>query len=385
MTSIKYIANIRLPTEKAHGLQIMKTCEALAKSGIKVELVVPRRFNYIKNDPFAYYGVKNNFKITKLRCLDLISFGIFDRLGFWTTSWTFYLSVKKYFKLETAELDGDKTIFYTRDLPMAYWLLKHFSPVYYEIHTLPAKITKIYKTVWERCSGLVVISNGLKNKLVEEGANKNKILVARDAVDVDKFNITSSKRESRIKLNLPVDQKIIIYTGHLYKWKGADLLAKVASLIPTDLNVYLVGGVASDVEKFRKFYHAPNLHIIGWQPYDAMPYWLKAADLLVLPNSAQESISALYTSPLKLFEYMVSGNIILASDLPSIREVLSGNESLFFESDNILSLKNMIEQVFDKKIDIISKVEGARSKINLFTWEKRAEDIIKFLNNNNNV
>ena len=31
--NILYLANVRLPTEKAHGAQIMKTCEALAAAG----------------------------------------------------------------------------------------------------------------------------------------------------------------------------------------------------------------------------------------------------------------------------------------------------------------------------------------------------------------
>ncbi len=35
---ILYIANIRLPTEKAHGIQIMKMCEAFAHAGAEVEL-----------------------------------------------------------------------------------------------------------------------------------------------------------------------------------------------------------------------------------------------------------------------------------------------------------------------------------------------------------
>ena len=83
---ILYIANIRLPTEKAHGIQIMNMCEALANLGHKVELVTPWRFNFIKSNPFDYYGVEKNFKITKLPSLDLVRFG---RIGFWVQSASF--------------------------------------------------------------------------------------------------------------------------------------------------------------------------------------------------------------------------------------------------------------------------------------------------------
>ena len=38
-----YIANARIPSEKAHPYQILKMCEAFAQSGAEVELVVPFR------------------------------------------------------------------------------------------------------------------------------------------------------------------------------------------------------------------------------------------------------------------------------------------------------------------------------------------------------
>ncbi len=71
---IIYIANTRLPTEMAHGLQIMKMCEAFVKKGIELELVVPMRFRISKlgrKDSFDYYRVKKIFKIKKIFCFDL--------------------------------------------------------------------------------------------------------------------------------------------------------------------------------------------------------------------------------------------------------------------------------------------------------------------------
>lgn len=45
MPKLLYLANIRLPTEKAHGLQIMQNCEAFADAGAEVRLWVARRVN----------------------------------------------------------------------------------------------------------------------------------------------------------------------------------------------------------------------------------------------------------------------------------------------------------------------------------------------------
>ena len=65
---ILYFANSRIPTEKAYGLQIMKTCEALAENGVSVDLILPTRKNrpFKGIDVFEYYGVKKNFEINIL-------------------------------------------------------------------------------------------------------------------------------------------------------------------------------------------------------------------------------------------------------------------------------------------------------------------------------
>ena len=75
-----YIDNARIPTEKAHGVHIMKMCEALAnikieEQSLTVELIVPKRINKIKENPFNYYDVEKNFKIKKIPCIDLSFFG----------------------------------------------------------------------------------------------------------------------------------------------------------------------------------------------------------------------------------------------------------------------------------------------------------------------
>ena len=72
---ILYIANARIPTERAHGLQIMKMCEAFSKSGVDVELVVSlgratKKMSQVDN-VWEYYGTTARFKITRLFSFNL--------------------------------------------------------------------------------------------------------------------------------------------------------------------------------------------------------------------------------------------------------------------------------------------------------------------------
>src|SRR5690606_17357892 len=81
MPELIYAANNRLPTEKAHGLQIAQMCEAFAQAGYTVTLVAPRRINTPEmraaGSLWAHYGVDPVFAFRLLLALDL--FPIFPR------------------------------------------------------------------------------------------------------------------------------------------------------------------------------------------------------------------------------------------------------------------------------------------------------------------
>lgn len=375
-----YIANARIPTEKAHGIQIMEVCSAFAKEGLEVELIAPRRFNRIKNDPFRYYGKERNFKIKKLFCLDLI---ILDKYigitGLWAESLTFFFSTLFYMIFQKVD------VVYTRDkffLPFS--LIK--KNIIFEAHTFP-KNYYLYSFFLKRARRIVVITQKLKNLLTESKISLDKILVAPDGVDLKEFNIKETKEECRQKLNLPQDKKIILYTGHLYQWKGADVLLEVARKFSIDnyqFSNYLfifVGGTEKDIVSFKK--QAENLNnvlVVGHRPHSEIPYWLKAADVLVLPNSGEEDISKFWTSPMKMFEYMASRRPIVASDLPSIKEVLNERNAILVEPDNPEALAQGIKEAL-RNTQLSDKItEQAFQGVQEYTWQKRAKNILEFIN-----
>lgn len=370
--NIFYLANVRMPTEKAHGIQIIKMCEAFGRAGHNVKLLAPRRFNPIKESPFFYYGVEKNFEIVKLPCLDFVNAHL-GKIGFWIQIATFYIAAKIY-------LLGKKIdCLYTRDFLPAIIMPWRRRVIFYEIHALPKGGLFFHKIAWNKSKGLIVISEGIKEGLLAYGLPEKKIFVARDAVDLEKFDIGASKNECRAKLNLSQNRKMVLYIGHLYKWKGADLLAQAAKFLGDNADVYLVGGTAADAEIFRKNYPFPNLRIIGWQHQRFMPFWLKAADILVLPTSGREEIGRRYTSPLKLFEYMASGTPIIAADLPSIKEVLSEEEAVFFAADDASSLAKKITESLGRMSELVAAARSARNKARLYSWDKRSEAVGEFI------
>ena len=61
-----YVANLRVPSEKAHVLQSFKMCEAFRRLGLDVELTYPRRRNTAAMegvDALSYYDVECPFPV----------------------------------------------------------------------------------------------------------------------------------------------------------------------------------------------------------------------------------------------------------------------------------------------------------------------------------
>ena len=377
---ILYIANARIPTEKAHGIQIVKMAGSFADAGVNLELVLPTRKNQeFKNvDIHTHYDVQNNFKITKIKTFDptfLFKFPSGTYIKIQTL--LFIKSLRKYFK--QAEIAQDD-ILYTRDQYLIPLLLKFSKNVVWEVHDLPRNKAK-YARYWKKCSKVITITQGLSDELEQLGIDHEKIMVAPDGVDLKIFGqVTQSPADLRDKLSLPKDKKIVLYTGHLYDWKGAQVLAQAADQIDKSAIVVFLGGIDSDITKFKSQYgQQENIQILDRVEHSQVPEYLQAADVLVLPNSSKTQISVKYTSPLKLFEYMTAKKPIVASALPSIREILNKENSMLVAPDDPEILARGINKVLVDPA-LAEKISShAYSEVGQYSWAQRGKNILDFL------
>ncbi len=368
-----YIANARIPTEKAHGIQIMQMCEAFSNSGIKVLLITPWRFNWIKRDPFNYYGIKKNFRIKKLPCIDLIPLDfILKNLALWVQTISFLIFVKVYLMFKKYD------ILYTREQFTGLF----FKDFILEIHSLSKKIKPFHKKIWKKSKKLIVLTTFLKKRLIETDVSGNKILVVPDGVDLEKFDIGISKKEARKKLRLLQNKNLIVYTGHLYDWKGVKTPIEASKLLNKNNLVIFVGGTKKDIKNLKSQVSnskLENVLVVGHRPHSEIPYWLKAADVLVLTGTKTSNISEKYTSPMKMFEYMASKRPIIASDLPSFREVLNDRNAVLVKPDNAQVFLDGIKQTLEN-LHLSDRIsEQAYKDVQKYTWNKRVEKILRFL------
>ncbi len=366
---ITYIANFRIPTMRAHGVQVMKMCEAFAKKGLAVELLIPWRFFSIAEDPFQHHQVQKIFKIKRIFNFDTLQLPL-GKIGSWITTLSFLLFVKIHLFFNRCDT------LYTRELLAGLF----FQNFILEIHHLPAQITPFYKYLLRRAKLIVVITSFLKKELVVSGIPENKILILPDSVDLKEFDLDISKEEARKKLNLPLNKKIIMYSGsfYVYDWKGADVLLEAAKLLPDDYLIVCVGiHNSEEMEQIQKRYAASNILLKYYVPHQSVIWYLKAADALVLPNKAGDKISEFYTSPIKLFEYMAVRRPIISSDLPSLREVLTDQEAVFFEAGNSEDLARAVKSIFQNQ-ELSEKLSyNAYRKVQDYTWDNRVSSLLK--------
>lgn len=365
-----YLSNHRLPTEKAYGIQITSMCDAFARTGLRVHLLVPKRNNPSGKSIFEYYGIENNFSMEEVFSPDFHFPGVLAALAF-----VIKMFISSAVLSFHALFQGGDIIFSRDELPLC--LLSFFRKnLIFEIHRYTRSRLLLYRFLAWRGVSYIAITQGLKNDLVLSGVPANKILVAPDGVRLERFIDLPSQSEARRRLHLPEDGPIIVYAGHLYRWKGVDILAEAAQDV--DGRIIFVGGTEGDIARLRTNYGTiPNIMIVGHRQHHEIPLWLRAADVLVLPNRSDANISERYTSPLKLFEYMAAGTPIVASSLPSIREILNEDNAVFVPPNDPRALAAGIRVALSPT----GRQRALRALVDVqqYDWKGRAEHILRFL------
>jgi len=365
--NIAYIVNARIPTEKAHGFQVAKVCEALSDPGHKVSLIVPNRSNQISEDYFSYYQVRRNIEVKKLSVFDW---------GFRIQSFSFLLSLMCF-------SPSKDTIIITRDPEIAFLFIHRGYVVFYYAHRWPQSKNTLFKFLLKGVSGIICNSKG-----TEDEFRRNKFLntlIVPNAVDLSDYAHIEDRSILRTKLHLPHDKHISMYVGHLYTWKGIDVVIESARLLHTRSKYVfvIVGGTEADISKYKDIVSREginNVLIVGHVNHSMIPKYLTASDVLLLPNIPSSKESEYYTSPIKMFEYMASGIPIIASDMPSIREVLNDTKATLIPAGNARVLADTIIKSTTDYSKFTAKAEVARNEVKAYTWSNLASKIVNFVN-----
>jgi glycosyltransferase involved in cell wall biosynthesis len=401
-----YVANARFPSEKAQSFQIAQMIDAWGAAGVSVELIYPARANLDGldgADPEVWYGLRAPLRRRALPVIDpvklvTIDIPLLNRAPL--PAFAFGMQAASFAVMASLLLSVSRVeVVYGRDwavLAMAS-VVARGRPVVWEAHDLPERGASrdLLRRALPRFSAVVAISGGVRDDIVALGMPIGRVMVAHDAVAWDRFADVPNRGSARTALATSHPavpgltggaDELVVYTGHLYPWKGAHVLARASLALRArraNAQIAIVGGTPADVSGFRAFVAAERLlgvHVVGHVPPSEIPTWLAAADVLVLPNSATTVIGSRYTSPLKLFEYMASGRPIVASDVPAVREVVTdGETAVLVPPDDPQALGEGIAHVLDVPTLAERIGTNGRAWVRKRTWETRAKAIRTFV------
>ncbi len=339
--NIYYITYSSIPSELPSSLQIIKTCEGLSKNKNFVTLIKPGT-GYKKVSIKEYYGLKQNINIKEFKSIKSFPRGI--KFYLYSLYCLFYILRKK------------KPIIISRNYFISYLLLIFKKKVILEVHhdtNIEGRVNKFilkYFNFFKKKNliRIIAISNSVKKLFIKKYlVDPKKITVLPSGSSINMSKLPSLSYNKRLKVG---------YFGSISDSKGIRTLIKL-SKIDQKNDYYIFGGNKEKLQKLRLKNINKNLFLNEHISYKSLPEIMTRMDILTIPytkkvNSAGDvdDISQ-YTSPLKLFDYMAVGKIIISSNLEVLREVIGHRNAYFINNfDNIFEWKRKIEIAKNNRI-----------------------------------
>ena len=358
---IYYIAEIVLPSKSAYTLHVLKMCEAFSKLNHEVELIIFYKDPLTSDSTiFEKYNISSKFKITNIYNKNLKSFNFLHRIE---------LAVK------AKKIIKNDSFIISRSIISSLYLGFKKIPNILEIHTNFQSLTNFLFNlrnfyIKKSLIKFVLIHNNLIKTLKLENTSYE---VLDDAVNLDEFE--------RIKTN---PERDCVYVGRLTKGMGFEMIKNIAQIMPNlKFDVY---GNKNDLSKNSIKTLPKNLYLFDYVDYKDIPRIIKNHRIVLMPY--EEKVLAFAKdleiqnnmSPMKMFDYLASGRIILATDLKVYSHILKNDyNSFLLPSKDAKIWKNKIENINLDYENIKKNIEkNSLETVKKYSWLNRAKKIIQF-------
>jgi GT2 family glycosyltransferase/glycosyltransferase involved in cell wall biosynthesis len=208
----------------------------------------------------------------------------------------------------------------------------------------------------QECDLLLVTAEGLRRKFIDRGLSP---VLIRNGVDCDFF------AGAPCQTNLSgVPKPIIGYFGAIADWIDLDLISAVAALRP-QYSFVLIGQVfGRDITPLQEL---PNVFLLGNQPYESIPGYLREFDACMIPFLLNDVTAA--TDPVKLYEYLSLGKPVVATGMAEILE----HGDLIYIAKGVEDFSQKLDRCLAESGDDLKNRRIEFAKRN--TWADRVEAI----------
>jgi glycosyltransferase involved in cell wall biosynthesis len=218
-------------------------------------------------------------------------------------------------------------------IPCSIAALWHRKPLVFDAHEFPLSCMRgywlkkvssyLFVLIVKRCSGVITVSSPIAQEICKL-YHLSEVTLVRN-IPVYQQPLTSDRL--RQFLNLGPDVRIALYQGYLQEDRSLDTLVRAATFLEENIVLVLMGkGVGAMPARLEAIIAEEGLgkqvRIIPPVPYTELLEWTASADIGLIVYAPDYSINIQMCLPNKLFEYLMAGLPVLASQLDAIADIL---------------------------------------------------------------
>ncbi len=241
--------------------------------------------------------------------------------------------------------------------------------------------------MYRKAARIVTVTSPLASELRRSyRLNPEKISVVGNGVDPNQFR-PMPRDQARSQLGLPPNP-LITFVGNIAPWQGLRVLLEALVRLQSDhpdvrLAIIGDGPMRGTLETAsRTLGLGTTVSFLGAVEHEIVPLYIGASDVCVV-TSTRAMNERVGRSPIKLYEYMASGRVVVASDVPGVHEVLEKSQGgLLVPPDSPEALTRAISWLLENPRDAEAMGERGRSyAVTHCSWRRTAESIAMILEN----
>jgi len=166
-------------------------------------------------------------------------------------------------------------------------------------------------------------------------------------------SMVSSKAKCSVedlKIVYKIKTPVFMYIGNLETYQGIDLLIESYAMFKNAGGkgvLIIIGGSDDDISGYRKKVNdlrlSDSIYFAGRKPVASISGYMKQSDVLISPRISGEN------TPMKIYSYLDSGVVVLATDIPTHTQVMNSDISVLAEPNPKAFSTAMLRIISDQK------------------------------------